>query len=43
MMREKVMEALKNMKNKKAPGSTDVYAEMILAKGDSRIGKLIKP
>ena len=34
MMREETMEAFKYLKIGKAPGPTEVYAEMILASGD---------
>ena len=34
VMREEIMEAFKHLKIGKAPGSTEVYPEMILASGD---------
>ena len=36
------MEALKHLKIEKAPGPSEVYAEMILASGDVEIGVLME-
>ena len=41
-MREEIMEVLKYLKIGKAPGPTEVYAEMILASGDVGIRVLME-
>ena len=41
-LREEIMEALKHLKIRKAPGPTEVYAEMIPANGDVGIRVLIE-
>ena len=40
--REEIMEAFKHLKIGKAPGPTEVYAEMILASGDVGIRVLME-
>ena len=42
VMREEIMEAFKYLKIGKAPGPTEVYAEMILASGDVVIRVLME-
>ena len=43
MKREEIMEAFKYVMIGKAPGLTEVYAEMILASGDVGIRVLMEP
>ena len=42
MMREEIMEAFKYLKIGKAPGPTEVYTGMILARGDVGIRVLME-